>query len=73
MGNIQTNDKTYSELKNHQNISFVSFNKVSPAFTTGFSNLRNHNKVVIIDDQIAYFGGLNIGDDYGHMYAKYGY
>lgn len=27
-------------------------------------NFRNHRKIVVIDDELAFFGGLNIGDEY---------
>jgi cardiolipin synthase len=27
-------------------------------------NLRNHRKLVIVDDRVAYTGGLNVGDEY---------
>jgi len=35
-------------------------------------NFRNHRKIVVIDGEIAYTGGMNIGDDYigGHKRAR---
>ena len=35
-------------------------------------NFRNHRKVVVVDGEIAYTGGMNIGDEYigGHKRAK---
>ena len=36
-------------------------------------NYRNHRKIVIIDGEIAYVGGFNIGREYISMVKKYGY
>lgn len=73
IGNFQNDDDTYNQMMNHPNIDFEMFNKFLIPFSSGYSNLRSHHKIVTIDNKIAYFGGLNIGDDYAHMYSKYGY
>lgn len=36
-------------------------------------NYRNHRKIVVIDGQIGYTGGFNVGDDYLGLYEKMGY
>ena len=36
-------------------------------------NYRNHRKLVIIDGKVGYVGGINIGDEYLGMHARYGY
>lgn len=36
-------------------------------------NYRNHRKIVIIDDEIGYIGGFNIGDEYLGKSKKFGY
>lgn len=36
-------------------------------------NYRNHRKIVVIDGQIGYLGGINIGDEYLGMSPKFGY
>lgn len=36
-------------------------------------NYRNHRKIVIIDGEIGYMGGFNIGDEYLGEYKKFGY
>lgn len=36
-------------------------------------NYRNHRKIVVIDGDIAYTGGFNVGDDYLGLYEKMGY
>lgn len=41
----------------------VSFYPVS-IFTLSTINHRNHRKIVVIDQKIAYIGGMNIGDEY---------
>ncbi len=39
------------------------FNKIFP-YLSSFSNYRNHRKVVVIDAQIGYVGGMNIAERY---------
>jgi len=36
-------------------------------------NLRNHRKLVIVDDRLAFTGGLNVGDEYLGRDPTYGY
>ncbi len=36
-------------------------------------NNRNHRKIVVIDGQIGYVGGFNVGDDYLGLNKKFGY
>ncbi|UOE95300.1 cardiolipin synthase [Alkalihalobacillus sp. LMS39] len=36
-------------------------------------NNRNHRKLCIIDGQLAYIGGFNVGDEYLGLHKKYGY
>lgn len=36
-------------------------------------NLRNHRKLVIVDDQVAFTGGLNVGDEYLGRNPAWGY
>ncbi len=71
IGCIQTKNKTFRGLKK-SGIDFIQFNKPPLLFWNGALNWRNHNKFLIIDNKVAYFGGLNIGDDYASLYAKYG-
>lgn len=36
-------------------------------------NYRNHRKIVVIDGQIGYTGGFNVGDEYLGLVEKFGY
>lgn len=36
-------------------------------------NYRNHRKIVVVDGQVGFVGGLNIGDDYLGLYEHMGY
>lgn len=36
-------------------------------------NYRNHQKIAIIDGNIGYTGGVNIGDEYANLYKKFGH
>ncbi|CAM3201883.1 cardiolipin synthase [Sporolactobacillus spathodeae] len=36
-------------------------------------NYRNHRKLVVIDGQIGYIGGFNVGDEYLGLSTKFGY
>ena len=54
------------------NIQVYSFLQVRfPAFTSKV-NYRNHRKIIIIDGQIGFLGGINIADRYLHGSKKLG-
>jgi cardiolipin synthase len=36
------------------------------------ANFRNHRKIVVVDGQVAFVGGHNVGDDYLGLYPKIG-
>jgi cardiolipin synthase len=49
------------------------FNKINFKLFRPSINYRNHRKIVIIDDKVAFIGGLNIGDEYAHLDKYYGF
>jgi cardiolipin synthase len=54
------------------NIKYRIFNKLSIDINK-FLNYRCHRKIVVIDGEIAYTGGLNVGDEYINIYPKFGH
>lgn len=52
----------YRRLRNG-GVEVEPFNKIFP-YLSSFSNYRNHRKVVVIDAQIGYMGGMNIAERY---------
>lgn len=59
--------KLSGAMKRKLSSSGVNHKPFMPVFfssLTGKSNYRNHRKVVVIDGQIGYLGGINISDNY---------
>lgn len=48
------------------------FNKVIPRMTVTYNN-RDHRKILVIDGQIAYTGGINLADEYINHIERFGY
>ncbi len=63
--------KFFKKLVNH-GINAVPFNKPIPSIST-FSQYRDHRKIVVIDGQVAYTGGINVADEYANKKQKFGY
>ncbi len=61
-GNLKTPAKTFRRLKaaGGQVIKFLP----QPFLNLLRVNYRNHRKIVVIDGEIGYVGGINIGDEY---------
>ncbi len=53
-------------------IETKEFRKIKWLKASGGDNYRSHNKIVVIDGNITFFGGLNIGDEYISLSSKYG-
>ena len=48
------------------------FNKVVPRLTVAYNN-RDHRKILVIDGQVAYTGGVNLADEYINHVERFGY
>jgi cardiolipin synthase A/B len=63
VGSWQLSNKFIADLRN-AGIETVSFGPVKFAFLNSKFNFRNHRKIIVIDGNIGFVGGLNIGDEY---------
>lgn len=59
----------FSEL-NIQRIECLRFNTLNLLFRAHYMNLRNHRKLMLIDNEIAYTGGINISERYSSHFNK---
>ena len=48
------------------------FNKVVPRMTVAYNN-RDHRKILVIDGQISYTGGINLADEYINHIERFGH
>ncbi len=55
----------------HENIKCIAFNRVMPLFAI-HQNSRDHRKIFVIDDKIAFTGGLNLADEYIGELIRFG-
>lgn len=53
-------------------IETAVFNSLRPVLSSKV-NYRDHRKITVIDGEIAYTGGINVGDEYTNAIQKYGY
>lgn len=64
--------------------SFMTYLKVSGVKISVFDpqtlsvfnsnlNFRNHRKVTVIDGEVGFIGGMNLGDEYNHLSKKFGF
>ncbi len=67
IGSLSINNKKVKNM-GFKNIDISFF----PSFTKFSMNLRNHRKVMIIDGNIGYIGGFNIGKEYIGQDKKFG-
>lgn len=63
VGSWQLSKSYISELKN-AGIETVPFGPVKLPFLNNKFNFRNHRKIVVIDGNVGFVGGLNIGNEY---------
>ena len=64
LGSYELSDAYVDEMK-QSGINIHEFNSAGFLKSNRFQmNFRNHRKIVIVDGETAYIGGLNIGDEY---------
>jgi cardiolipin synthase A/B len=66
VGSISTPDEFFKRL-NEGGVATCSFNPVNPTKRPGYwgINHRDHRKILVVDDQVAFTGGINISRVYG--------
>ncbi|MDQ0481760.1 cardiolipin synthase [Guptibacillus hwajinpoensis] len=72
MGSRKTRKRFFRELIEAGGEVEVFFPSRIPYVNTRL-NYRNHRKLVIIDGNLGYVGGFNVGDEYLGLKAKFGY
>lgn len=70
MGTLPAN--YYKTLTKKYNIQTVLFSKLKGQADGEFNN-RSHRKIMVIDGQIAFTGGINIADEYINQNSRLGY
>lgn len=61
----------YTKFLRENGIKAKMFAKIIPLLSSNHNN-RDHRKIIIIDDKIAYTGGINIADEYANIYKRFG-
>lgn len=56
-----------------EGINVAIFNPVHKYLSKLYLNYRNHQKIVVIDGEIGYTGGINLADEYVNYYPKHGH
>lgn len=53
-----------AELAKYKNINIAKFESDRDVWTRSANNFRSHKKMLVIDDEIALYGGSNLADEY---------
>lgn len=56
----------------HENIRCASFNHVVPLFAVRMNN-RDHRKILVIDGEVGFTGGINLADEYIGEIRRFGH
>ncbi len=72
-GCISTLPKNYYSILRQYGIKTVVFNPIKPFISNFYLNYRNHQKICIIDGNVALTGGVNIADEYINRVEAYGH
>ncbi len=62
----------YDKKLKEEGIEAYRFNHVRPAFIIQMNN-RDHRKITVIDNNVAFTGGVNLSDEYANRIKRFGY
>ena len=72
LGSFFTLDSHYAEELEAKGIKCTTFNKINPILNI-IVNHRDHRKILVIDGEVAFSGGVNLADEYINVKEKYGH
>lgn len=71
-GSLVTLPEDYDKQLEKFGIKAIVFNPISPIFSMVVNN-RDHRKIMVIDGDIAYNGGINLADEYINKTSRFGH
>jgi cardiolipin synthase len=71
LGSAKLFSSSYVSKLEKEGIKVIRFNPIIP-FLSLFMNNRDHRKVIVIDGNTAFNGGINIGDEYINLISPFG-
>ena len=72
VGSIQTLPKHFTRDLKAMGIETASFNPFRPILSIILNN-RDHRKILVVDGQVGFTGGINIADEYINKKERFGY
>ena len=69
---FQLSDQAMKKLRT-ENIEIRKFNAIEKNLRRQYFQYRNHQKIVIVDGNISYTGGINISDRYANIDSPFGH
>ena len=72
VGSISSLPNKYDRFLESKGIKCVVFNKLKPIIAVIMNN-RDHRKIMVIDGNVSFSGGINIADEYINKKEKYGH
>ncbi|MBE5891034.1 MAG: cardiolipin synthase [Lachnospiraceae bacterium] len=71
-GSIQVLPRKFDVTLEAMGIHAIRFNPFRP-FLSIVMNNRDHRKIVVVDNQVCYTGGVNLSDEYINAISRFGY
>ncbi|MFV0464784.1 MAG: cardiolipin synthase [Lachnospiraceae bacterium] len=72
VGSIKTIPKNFKKNLESMGIECAAFNPFLPVLSIVYNN-RDHRKILVVDGQIAFTGGINLADEYINIKNRFGY
>lgn len=72
IGCMATLSGDYTKSLRKMGIDAHKFNKVIPRMTVAYNN-RDHRKILVVDGQVGYTGGINLADEYINHIVRFGH
>ena len=72
MGSISKIPPHYDEVIRQKGIACVAFNPFLPVLSI-FMNNRDHRKILVVDGNVGFTGGINLADEYINRKERFGY
>ena len=72
IGCMATLPGDYTQRLRKMGIDAHKFNKVIPRMTVAYNN-RDHRKILVVDGQVGYTGGINLADEYINHIVRFGH